>query len=457
MRRFAWQWLAISSLLVGAMAASAETRPQYGGTLHVMMREAPASLDPRDPSQADSFAKRTITSLLFDTLVTTDQSGHAINALANSWDAARGNQSIRFQLRSGIRFQDGTLLIPEIAASSLRRGNPSWNVVAEADSILVEAGVPEGELLQQLALPRNAIVKKDSVDHLSGTGPFQVVEWQPGKKLTLAAQENCWRGRPFLDGIEITLAENFREQMTALELGKADLVEVAPEQMNHISQDRFHVVHSAPLELLALIFTREARSEEENKLRQALRFSVERSSIHNVLLQGAGQSTAGLLPTWISGYGFVFSPDADLSRARQLRESVQTVSNWTVEYENSNPLARLVAERIALNARDAGLSFRPTTSGGADLHVVRVPLASSDPWTSLNELFAELGLPAAQSKGHSIEDLYASEQAVLASGRVVPLFHLPMSYASASSFRAWSVRIDGALELSNGWLKSPQP
>ena len=48
MRRFDWRWFAVSSMIVVAMAASAETRPQYGGVLHVAMRAAPASLDPVD-------------------------------------------------------------------------------------------------------------------------------------------------------------------------------------------------------------------------------------------------------------------------------------------------------------------------------------------------------------------------------------------------------------------------
>jgi ABC-type transport system substrate-binding protein len=457
MRRFVCQWLAISSVLAGALLAGAETRPQYGGTLHVAMRAAPSSLDPGDPAQPDSFARRTITSLLFDNLVTVDQNGRAIPVLAQTWQAARGSQRLQFRLRGGVRFQDGTLLNADTAASSLRRVNPSWNIVAEGDSVWIDSGRPEGELLQELALPRNAIVKRDSEDKLSGTGPFQIEEWQAGRQLILVAVEQCWRGRPFLDGVEIDLGMGFRDQMNALETGKADLVEVAPEQTSRISQERFRVARSIPVELLALVFTREPSSEQETTLRQALRFSMERSSMHSVLLQGAGQASGALLPTWMSAYGFVFPTDADLVRARQLREQVKTVPAWTLGYENNDPLARLLADRAGLNARDAGLSLRPIPSGNADLRLTRIPLASSDPWIALNELLAQLGLPTGQSKGRAIEDLYATEQAVLTSGRVIPLFHLPASYASASGVKSWVIRGDGSLDLSNAWMKSGQP
>jgi len=76
MKHFNWRWLAASSLLL-ALAAAAQTRPQYGGTLRVVMRAGPSSLDPADATQPDSFARRSLTLLMFDTLVTIDGSGHA--------------------------------------------------------------------------------------------------------------------------------------------------------------------------------------------------------------------------------------------------------------------------------------------------------------------------------------------------------------------------------------------
>src|SRR5579863_8258565 len=108
MKRSFYQWLAVSSLLCAAPATQAETRPQYGGTLHVMMRAAPSSLDPADSTQPDSFARRSLSSMLFDGLVVTDNSGRAKPALAESWQAMRGNQRWQFRLRRGVTFDDGT-------------------------------------------------------------------------------------------------------------------------------------------------------------------------------------------------------------------------------------------------------------------------------------------------------------------------------------------------------------
>jgi peptide/nickel transport system substrate-binding protein len=485
MRLIDWRSLVVSSIfaaIVSSMmiaAATAETRPQYGGTLHIAMRAAPASLDPAyldpveaDPAsghptngaQADSFARRSLTWLMFDGLVTLDGNGRVQPALAISWQALQGSQagSQRWQLRirRGVKFHDGTLLSAEVAAASLRVANPNWNVTVlpESDSVVIERANSDPEFLAELALQRNAIVKRNGDNAPSGTGPFQIVDWKPGKTLTLAADENCWRGRPFLDAIEIEMGQSFREQMTALELGKADLVEVAPEQTRRISQEGRRLTSSSPMELLALVFTRDVASPDEKLLREALALSVERGSIRSVLLQGAGEPAASILPNWMGGYEFVFPTGADLTRARQARAQVHTIPNWTLGYDGSDPIARLLAERVALNAKDAGLTLQPSSSASTDLVLVRIPLASSDPWVALAKVAALIDLPVAKNgNGGSAEDLYTSESAILTTRRMIPLFHLPVSYAASATLNNWSLRPDGSWTLADAWVGSGKP
>ena len=455
MKRFACHWLVASSLLLGSLVYG-ETRPQYGGTLHMAMHVSPTTLDPADDRVPDSFARRTLTAMLFDTLVTWDDAARVRPALAESWQATKGNQRWQFRLRRAVKLHDGSPLTPEVAAASLRAANPAWNVRADGDAIIIDCDGPNPEMLAELALSRNAIVKRDS-DRVSGTGPFRIVDWQPGKKLTLAADEDCWRGRPYLDGIEIELGRGYRDQMTSLESGKTDVAEIAPEQSHHFSQARGRLVTSSPIELLALVFSRDVSTAGEKTLREALALGVERGSMHSVLLQGAGQPAGGLLPTWISGYGFVFPVQADLAKARQLREQVHVVPIWTIGFDGSDSLARLLAERIALNAKDAGLSVVPTSPGAVDLRVARIPLSSSDPWVALERLTTTAGIPPMKAKSSSAEDVYQAEQAALATQRIIPLFHLPAAYASVSRIKNWAVQADGSVQLADAWIESARP
>src|SRR5579864_2653560 len=456
MKLFAWRWLATSSLLFGALAANAETRPQYGGTLHVAVHAAPQSLDPADIGQPDSFARRNLSSLLFDKLVVSDGAGRVQPSLAESWQASRGNQRWQFRLRHGVSFHDGTPLSAEIAAASLRYANPSWTVTAENDTVVIDCKTANPELPAELSLARNSLVRREAGKGVDGTGPFSIVEWQPGKTLKLAAEGNYWGGRPFVDSVEISMGRDYRDEMTALQLGRADLIELAPEQSQRFSQQGARVASSAPMELLAIVFSREVGPAEEKLLRGALALSVERESIRSVLLQGVGQPAGSLLPTWMSGYGFVFSASADLAKARQLRSQVHNARTWKMGYDPSDTMSRLLAERIALNARDAGLSLQPTSAAIADMRLLRIPLASSDPWIALGELSAQTGVPQAKTNG-AVEELYTAEQAALATERLIPLFHLPVTYAAASRLRDWSVRADGGWDLADAWLEAATP
>jgi peptide/nickel transport system substrate-binding protein len=457
MKHFVWRCLAVSSLLGLTLMAGAETRPQYGGTLRVAMRATPTSLDPADRSQVDSFSRRSLTLLMFETLVTSGESGRIQPCLAVSWQAAPGNQRWQFQLRRGVKFHDGTPLTPEIAAASLRTANPSWNVFAEGDSVVVEREAADPGLLAELALPRNAIAKRNGDNKPGGTGPFQIADWQPGKKLTMSAEENYWHGRAFLDGIEITMGMSYHDQLMALEVGRADLVEVATEQVHRVSLEGRQLKSSSPMELLALVFTRDVVSPEDKVLREALALSVERGSIRSVLLQGAGQPTGGILPSWMTGYGFVFPTEADLTRARHEREQVRNIPAWTLGYDGSDAVLRLIAERVALNARDAGLTLQPNTGLTTTVRLVRMPLSSVDARLALSDVATAAGLPATKIKNSSAEELYASEQGVLATQRMIPLFHLPVSYAAGTSLRNWTLRADGNWSLADAWLGNSKP
>jgi peptide/nickel transport system substrate-binding protein len=461
MRHFDWRWLAISSLAI-TLAASAETRPQYGGTLRVTTHAVLTTLDPADASQADSFARRSLTLLMFDTLIVIDDGGRMRPSLAESWQRSADNRRWEFKLRNGAKFQDDTPLTVEIAASSLRSTNPTWKVQADRDAVVIEFETGDPDLPAELALPRNAIVRRDANNQLAGTGPFQVAGWEPGKKLTLRAEENYWGGRPFLDGIEVEMGKSFRDQMTAYQLGKADLIEIAPEQAHRSSPEARRLVSSAPMELLALVFSRDASSTEEKTLREALALSIERGSIRNALLQGTGQPAASVLPTWLNGYGFVFSANADLQNARrdyeQVRAAVHSIPAWTIAYDSGDLLARLLAERIALNAKDAGLTLQLTTAASADLQIVRIPLASANPWIALTSVAAFIGSPLSKIGGEGgIEDLFASEQSFLTTRRVIPLFHLPASYASGENLNGLTLRPDGSWNVSGAWLENRKP
>jgi ABC-type transport system substrate-binding protein len=238
------------------------------------------------------------------------------------------------------------------------------------------------------------------------------------------------------------------------------------------------------VELLALVFSANSKAQDP-RLREALALSIDRKPIQSVLLKGAGEPTASILPNWMTGYSAVFSAQANPQRARTLlANSRQAAIN--LSYDPRDAQAQLIAERIALNAREVGITVQVSLSGINDIRLMRVVLPSSNPATSLAEAARQLELPlpafaakAANSSldyhsagdrylgdgyldshsldNRSLDDLYQAERNVLQEYEVIPLFHLPVAAAASARVRNWTPgRLGGwndqEFSLANVWL-----
>jgi peptide/nickel transport system substrate-binding protein len=451
MKHFASRLVVIGSLL--AVAAFGASRPRYGGTLHVAMRYAPASLDPLGPPPSDPIAYSNLMRLLFDTLVCNDQSGKIKPALSRSWQSARDGRHWNFQLRDGVKFDDESPLTAEDVAASLRAANSEWSIFAQGDSVMIDLAQPDNTLPAQLALARNSIVKRGtSAPH--GTGPFRVTQWQPGKRVVLAANEGYWNGRPFLDSVEIELGKSYRDQLGLLQLGRVDLIEIAPEQAHRLQTAGRRISESAPLELIALVFTNDHPSPNEIKLRDALALSIDRLAIKRVLLGDEGDPAGALLPDWLTGYEFLFPSGSDVPKALELRAEVNQAPAWTMSYDSADPVSQLVAERIALNASNVGIRLQPAATPTADIRLVRVPIDAATPSLALHNLAARLALAEPNTADSTLQGVYQSESALLQSRRLVPLFHLPIHYGVVPAVKGWKDRRDASWPLPDLWLSA---
>jgi ABC-type oligopeptide transport system substrate-binding subunit len=203
---------------------------------------------------------------------------------------------------------------------------------------------------------------------------------------------------------------------------------------------------------MALAFAHDHQTADESRLRQALALSIDRAALSTVLLQGGGEPAGGLLPNWMTGYEFLFRTDADLPGARQARGEVRQASVWTLAYDATDPLARVVAERIVLNARDAGITLQLASGKTFDLQLVRIPIVSLDARIALTAVADSLHLPPPKTAGTSSEDLYAAESVLLDSRQVIPLLHLRASYGMTAHVRNWSTAPNGSWHLSEIWL-----
>ncbi len=432
MRRIAFLFLVAASLLGATEGA---TRPRYGGTLRVMLQSAPDSLELRSGgTPGDYWDADRIVALIADNLVELDVATHAQPALALTWQNDLNGKRWQFTLRRGVKFHDGSAASAATIAQILGERHSDWTVRGAGDLLTIESDSPMPSLLAELALPRNAILKRSANGLPVGTGAFRVSEFQPGKSLRLAANEESWAGRPI-----------------ALELGKTDLIE-SPPQTTAANGGSQRVRTSLPVELMALVFPANSKAQDA-RVREALALAIDRKPIQSVLLKGAGEPTASILPNWMTGYSRVFPAPANLQHAKVvLADSRQPA--LTVSYDPRDPQAQLIAERIALNAREIGITLRVSLSGVADVSLIRIVLPSSDPATSLREAARELGLQQPLIHGGSVDDLYQAERTLLDEHTVIPLFHLPVASVAGARVRNWRPGPTGNWNLSDVWLEA---
>jgi hypothetical protein len=112
-------------------------------------------------------------------------------------------------------------------------------------------------------------------------------------------------------------------------------------------------------------------------------------------------------------------------------------------YDRQDPVIRSIAERVAVNASEVGVTLRP--GGPAALSLIQLPVTSRDPWAVLEEFAALLKLPSPVSTS-----LYDAESAMLESLQVIPLFHLPHGWMMQSRVKDWAAK--DSPSWADAWL-----
>jgi ABC-type transport system substrate-binding protein len=429
---------AVALIFAITIRSSAETRPHYGGILRITLQSAPNTLEiPANATPADYWDAARVLSLIGNTLVSLDAQARPQAALAVAWQSDATERHWQFTLRHGVKFHDGSAASPAAIAQILGALHPTWVIRPSADSIsiFIDSDAPMPSLLAELALPRNILLKRNVNGIPVGTGPFVIAEWQPGKLLKLAANEDSWAGRPFVDEVEIEFGRSLRDQAIALQLEKADIIETPTQSANASQRQGASSTTSLPVELLALVFPANSKAQDP-RLREALALAIDRKPIQSVLLKGAGEPAASILPNWMTGYSAAFSTQSNPQRARTvLADSRQPTLN--LSYDPRDPQAQLIAERIALNAKEVGIAIQVSLSGAEDIRLLRVAVPSPDPAMALSDVARQLGMSTPLAPPRSLDDLYQAEHALLDGYRVIPLFHLPLGTAISARVHGW--------------------
>ena len=337
--------------------------------------------------------------------------------------------------------------------------------VSSLDSSVAFANPDEGAWKKQL----DALVHDPRTPERASVpgAPFKIAEWEPGKHATLVANENALGGRAFVDSVQIQMGRPPREMLLDLELGKTDLAEIPVEQARRAAERGVRISASQPDELLAIVFPEGRAVTEDPRVREALGASIDRASIVTFILQKNGEAAGGLLPQWSSGTAFLFSTAADPAHAKEIWAQIAGPPKLVLGYDSGDSLQQSVAERIVVNAREAGIALTAqATQGGAppaaaavvDAQLIRLRMASPLPRAALVNFLAVLG-PLAKIEAPPLpelaaaQEIYDRERAAVDSKRVVPLVWLPQVFGLSTRLRNWKTPGPGETwPLADVWL-----
>jgi ABC-type transport system substrate-binding protein len=418
----------------------------------------------------DASAMRHVNPLAYEELVAIDASGVVRPALATSWDSDPAGRRWTFRLRHDVKLHDDSTLQPPQIAATLRDVHGDWQISTEGDALIVDPGREAPDLPWQLADSSNAIAIRQGAGAAVGSGPFRIERIEAGL-IALRAHDDYWDSRPFLDAIEVRTARSAADQLRDVETGRADMVSIQPTDVRRIEQRQLRIESSGLLELIALAFEPPLATSTNEAVRRTFAAAIDRAAIARVVLQGRAEAANALLPQWVSGYApFVFDGKAaplPRSAVAALPADRRTLA---LRVTPPDPVAQAVAQRIAVNARDAGFALTVQAPAGLgprfDLRLVRLSFRAAAPPQALSDLMAGLGPRTLTllgritrpDAGASLDDVLLTERALLAGDIIVPVVYVPELYAIGLRAQSWNgpaILPSGAWNLANVWLNAP--
>lgn len=355
-RRIRWQILiaVISSILVLtlmsylAITTTAVQRPVEGGSYVEGLLYTPRQINPLIEDTSVDQGATDIQALVFDGLISLGANGSTDPepALARSWTVDQTGQVYTFVLRDGVNWHDGTpVTIADVlfTISAIQgpayAGNPSLSAIWK--SVTVDQ-IDERTFSCRLTAPFAAFLKYATFPILPahllaatppeqwgtipfaqnpiGTGPYSVAELSAGRAL-LRANPNYYRGRPFIESIELRYYDNQQLALNDLVRGTIQGLSFAStSELRTFELPRILERRAAPIDsYTTLTFNMRNGPLSDLGLRRALAAGLDRQALIDQTLDGqAVVLDTPILPQWWAASNEIGWPPAGPERATAL-------------------------------------------------------------------------------------------------------------------------------------------
>jgi len=357
MSKKVWKFALVVCLVavLGVFAGCKVTPPPEEVVLVFGSSGDAARLDPADVTDGESIQRM---DNIFEGLVEFKSGTTEIQpCLAESWDISENGLELTFNLRHGVKFQDGTDFNADAVVFSFARqydtDNPyhqygEWaywgymfsdvDRVEKIDDYTVKIVLKatNASLMTSLAMftacivsPANAeMYKEDAFKHPCGTGPFKFVEWVKDDHITLVANEDYWRERPELDKLIFRVIPDDSARLMALEANEIqgmeypdpvsfDRIEANPD-LQLLTQPGMNIGYMAMNCGYGYVDADENGVRDSNEpwvktpayfepltkkeVRQAINYAIDKESIVTDLYKGTAIVAKNGMPPFMLGY-----------------------------------------------------------------------------------------------------------------------------------------------------------
>ncbi|WP_324650112.1 ABC transporter substrate-binding protein [Georgenia sp. H159] len=290
-----------------------------------------------NPGMTTSNQTLDVSAKIFEALIWIDPDGQPQPLLAEDWQVSDDELVYTFTLRDDVTWHDGEPFTSADVKWTIEEGMPNnsraqgvieqiASVEAPADDeVVITLNEPYAPLLQQLKvfdlpiLPKHVFEGGDLANHDAnrepvGTGPFQFSSWDPGRSLTLVANEDYWDdGKPQLSELIYQIVPDAANRSAGLETGEYDFVgafylpRADVERLD--SLDSVEVRRQTTIPSLHFVqFNHENEYLGNVEVRQAIAQAIDRPRIVEQAMSGLGLPAVGSF-----GEGFPWLVNEDVS------------------------------------------------------------------------------------------------------------------------------------------------
>jgi peptide/nickel transport system substrate-binding protein len=402
LRRLPGKFLA--ALIIIALPAAAAARD-----LTVALGAAITSLDPHFHVYIPN------TSMgrhIFDPLIRSDAKQKLTPGLATSWKGIN-DTTWELQLRKGVKWHDGSDFTADDVVFTLKRApdvpnSPSSFGTYVPKDMVIEVKNPylihiktakpaptfPNDISAVAIVSRKFGEKATTADYNSGkaavgTGPYKFVEYVPGERIVVAANDKYWGGREPWDKITFKVIANPAARVAALLSGGVDFIESVPTaDVAQLEKDKNFNVSSGISN--RLIFLHIDTGREKNspfvtdnagqpmldtnplrdfRVRKAMSLAMSREAIVARVMEGKAVPAGQLLPEFLFGASKKLKPekyDPDAGRKLMAEAGYPNGFRLTVHgpnnrYINDEKIVQTVAQLLRRVNIDAKVETMPSS------------------------------------------------------------------------------------------------